>query len=441
MLSGPGRADTMGRLVGGPGNVGRASTGRNGPIRETRVSKHVLMIGRAYPPLNASGAHRPAKLAKYLPAFGWTPVVLCAGWTPENSWGGFYDPLLAARPDVCRTVRVPYPARPSSLVGRATDQLLPMVFPYRAPFGFTRRLLAAAEALVRRETFDALWSTYKPGLSHYVASRIARRHGVPWVADFRDIADQYDLGVWRFRHEVRQEVLACRWASAVATVSRPLADRLAARYPVPVYVIPNGFDPDDFPPAPDGPLATFTISYFGAVYGERNPRPLFEAIDRLAASNQVRFEDVQIRFYGSRADHVERMAQPYECRRIVECLPRLPHGEMVRAQQQSAVLLLLSHRTFPGLVTGKVFDYLGAGRPILDVPGGGVTGELLDETRAGIGVGDPQEIAQVVHQWYEEWKATGTVAWRGVPRRIAAYSRKEQAGRLAQVFDSLCGRG
>jgi glycosyltransferase involved in cell wall biosynthesis len=400
------------------------------------MNKKVLLIAHHFYPSNASGAHRPAKLAKYLPHFGWTPVVLCAEWTPENS-GNMYDPLLTAQPDVCRTVRVPYPAKPSSKVGRAIYWTSPVLFPYRAPFGFTRRMLAAAEDLVRQEHFDVIWSTYMPGLTHYVASRIARRYGIPWVADFRDIPDQ-DFGPWRLRHTVRQEVRACRWASALTATTTRQTERLASRYDKPAYAVFNGFDPDDFPPGRKVDPDKFTIRYFGGLSEHRNPRPLFLALDRLAEVGEVDLNEVRVEFYGASPGVVSASATGCRCCTSLVCHGRIAHAEVIELQQRSAGLLLLKLPEAGESIPAKVFEYMGSARPILNVPGDGdIVDALLHETGAGISAESPKEIAKALRRWYEEWKATGTVVYRGIPEKIARYTRREQAGQLARIFDSM----
>ena len=283
---------------------------------------------------------------------------------------------------------------------------------------------------------NVVWSTCWPGLTHYVAGRLARRHKIPWVADFRDLPDQ-KLSRWQLAYTVRAEVRVCRNADALVTVSRPLADTLAGRHRVPVHVIYNGFDPDDFPPIEPGPCPKFNIAYFGILYEHRDPRPLFAAMDLLLERGQVDGGEVRIQFYAASLKHLENEIKSFRCYPLIEAHPRIPHGEMVRLQQQAAVLLLLSCSTTRGVMTGKIFDYLAARRPILDVPGGDVTKALLQETRAGASGETPEEIAAIFLEWYKEWKQTGTVAYHAIEEQVGRYSRREQAGQLAAIFDSL----
>lgn len=400
------------------------------------MSKRVLMVTRAFYPNNVTGSHRPAKLAKYLPKFGWTPVVVCADWTAENSQG-CYDPGLAARPDVCRTVRVPYNIS-YSLWGKVVNRLTRALWPYKAPLGLYRNLRAAAEELVAEEPFDAIWSTFMPGLTHSVACRVSRQHGIPWVADFRDLPDQtYDTA--RGRRWVRIERKVCRHAAALVTVSPDLVERLAGRYDAPVHAIMNGFDPDNYPPSSVDSSEKFTIRYFGRLYPHRHPGPLFEAIDMLTDKGTIAPGSLGVEFYGTNPRDVAARSIGYKCAEIVECRPRVSIGEMVRLQQSATVLLLLKSSE-AGSVPAKVFDYLGVRRPILNVPGDGtIVDGILAETQAGVSSGDTKQIAEVLQEWYDEWQATGWVRYRGVPDKLLPYTREYQAGQLAQVLDSVCG--
>ena len=399
------------------------------------MSKRVLMITRAYYPNNSSGTHRPAKFAKYLPRFGWTPVVLCADWTPENS-DGYFDPSLAAIGDVCETIRVPYTLPPSGSLKRRVRILTEILWPFRAPLGFASALRRAAEDAVRRESFDAVWSTYRPGLTHWVASQVSRRHGIPWVADFRDLPDQTHKD-WRAQRAVREEVAICTGARALVATSRPLADQLATRHTAPVHVILNGFDADDYPKVADERIETFTIGHFGFVYEFRDPRPLFGALDILARERQVDLDDVRVLFYATPIATVIPLAKPYACARIVQCLDNLPHREMAVVQQRTAVLLVLQSSEGGGSIPAKLYDYMATRRPVLNIPGdGGPIDELVRQTNIGFTSGDPAEIARILLAWYREWKATGSVRFAGEPQ-VLAYTREGQAAQLARILDSV----
>jgi glycosyltransferase involved in cell wall biosynthesis len=400
------------------------------------MSKRVLLIARAYYPSTFAGSHRVAKFAKYLPKFGWTPVVLTADWNAENS-SGCYDAGLAAQPDVCKVVRVPYQVPRSRSPASVLLHLTELIWPYEAPFRFTRDMLNAAEALGAREPFDVIWSTFASGLAHYVADRVSRKYGLPWVADFRDLPDQASDS-WSARRAVKAETQVCVSARALTVTCRPQADKLASRHRAPVSVIPNGFDPEDYPPAGATRSDLFTVAYFGILYAYRDPVPLFAALDLLADKGDIDPNDVRVRFYGSNAGFIQSRLAGHRCGRMVECCPRVPVNEMLRLEQAAVVLLLLKSPEAGGSVPSKLFEYMAAGRPILNVPGDGdVVDAILGETRAGLSAAQPADIARVLKLWYDEWKRAGWVAGKGIPDKVALYSREVQARQLAEILDSL----
>ncbi|MCX5672206.1 MAG: hypothetical protein NTU94_12885 [Planctomycetota bacterium] len=408
------------------------------------MDKRVLILGYWFYPSTQPGAHRIGKMVKYLPRHGWSPTVLCAECTPENS-GLCYDPLMAARGDPCETVRIPHnPDWGKTRLGRALEwaQLWceNVLHPYHEPAAFFRRMLAAAERLVARTQFDALWASGKPWVVHAVASEISRRHRIPWIAEFRDLADQFSDG-WIIRRTLREEMRVCSTARALVVVSPMHVKRLESRHRIPVHLIYNGFDPADYTVAEAVNQEKFVIGFFGSVYLDRDPRPLFKALDLLRQDPRVRLADIAIRFYGPRHYRIDRFLAGYDCQDVVKWHPRVPYAEMVRLLKRCAILLLLKGPGVWGAVTSNIFVYLGARRPILNVPGdGNVVDGLLAETQGGISLGEPQRIADAIAAWYQEWKATGTVQCRSLPEVVARYSRERQAEQVARLLDSIIGQ-
>jgi len=128
------------------------------------------MLAEFYHPNSTAGAHRPVKLAKYLPRFGWSPTVLCAEWTAGNC-GGTYDPSLEGK-DSCPTHRVPHPAPPSTIPARILGRIRREFSPQLYPKSFARVLLREAMGLCQRERFEVLWATFSPGSTLEAASAV-----------------------------------------------------------------------------------------------------------------------------------------------------------------------------------------------------------------------------------------------------------------------------
>ncbi len=398
--------------------------------------KTLLMLADAYYPLTLAGAHRPAKLAKYLSEYGVWPIVLCPDWTPANS-GGFHDPALGSEADVCETIRVPTAGFPRSVAGRACRRLEETWWPYHAPVASAATMLERASRLARERRIDAIWSTFAPAYPHVVAAALVEQLGVPWIADFRDLPDQ------TYRDErttriVELELRTCAKARALVVPSDQLAARLASRHRAPVHVIPNGFDEDDYPVSALAPTDRFTLRYFGILYEFRDPRPLFAAIDQLVASGAIERDRLAIEFYGTDPASVDRLRAGFECRDQVSAKPRVGRAEMFELQRSATVLLNMQSAEAGGAVPSKLTEYLGARRPILNVPGdGGAIDALVASTRAGVTVSDAPSIASALRPWLAEWKATRAVRWCGDDAERARYARRRQSRVLADVVASV----
>ncbi|MFH1731614.1 MAG: glycosyltransferase [Planctomycetota bacterium] len=409
-------------------------------------TRRVLIISRAYYPHCSPGSHRIAGIAKHLPEFGWTPVIVCPDWTPQNCFERC-DASLQCR-DTCEVVRVPYAVHagytPAALWHRLLNRMHHWSLPHLAPLRLLRDLEARAERLLSERTFDAIVASHPPTMALTAAARVSEKSGVPWVADLRDLVvgrrPTPPLCPLKRLH-VRRHAAVRRSARALVTVSPPLAERLAQQHPgTPVDVVCNGFDPDNYADGvePDGDR--FTMAYCGEIMSTESPALLFDALDHILRSGAEKLQRFRLRFYGTTPAKVERHLKGRRCAQLVHVMGRVPFDESIRAQQEANALLVLSCPGTKGILTSKVFEYLGARRPILAVPSdGGVIDLLLEETRAGKIGRTAEEIADILLDWVAEWKENGGPAWHGRAGAVEQYTRRSQAARMAQVLDRAVG--
>ena len=401
------------------------------------MKKRSLLLSQYYYPCNAPGSHRCAKLAKYLPRFGWKPVVLCAEAVPENSLG-LYDTRLEGQ-DPCETIRVSYPHYPIRTVqGLIEYFILDRYARQISPWALYRRMMERGREVLKQQRFDVLWATSPSIMTLNVAGRLAKEFGLPFVADLRDLVHEtHTKPDITCRWQTRLEMKVCKAADALIIVTEPLGQWLAERHDVPVHVIPNGFDPDDFPPVDDRKTKHFDIVYAGSVYSGRNPTPLLDALDIILEEGHD-ISKLRLQFYGVDDFTLAPFIDGRRCRDVTFVEDRIPLHDMIRVMQRASVLLLLSH-VQPGILPYKIFEYLAAGRTVLSIPGdNSSTDNLLRETAAGVSSADPAEIAVLLKRWYAQWQAEGELPFRGKPDKIAQYTRIKQAQRTAEVLDSLC---
>jgi glycosyltransferase involved in cell wall biosynthesis len=226
-------------------------------------------------------------------------------------------------------------------------------------------------------------------------------------------------------------------------VSDPWAERLKQRYPShEISTVPNGFDPDDFSPRPSL-TQKFTITYAGVLYrGQRDPTVLFATLRKLIQGGILRPDDIRVRFYVPPEPWLTPLIQRYQLEEVVQVNGLIRRSEVLQREMESQLLLLLSW-TNPkdsGLHTGKLFEYLGARRPILAIGGNrGAMTQVLDETKAGAHLCLEEEIGDFLTRAYREYKREGAVMYRGDASAISRYSHIEMSRSFADALDRVIG--
>lgn len=415
---------------------------------------------------------RLGKFAKYLAQLGWEPFVL----TADEVKG--YSQDLRVQTDETNIFRAPYFALGSAISYELTDgqrtvyQTQPKVSTWKKvlyksirlmepvytlpviriltlePIGWYSHALKKGLEILCKEKFDIIFSSYGPSTSHLVASKLHRQTGIPWVAEFRDL--------WSLNHYVRKiqpfhflekklEKKVMKGCDLLVTVSEPWAEQLQGLHSKKVAVIHNGFDEEDY--LENVPLTTkFTITYTGNIYpGKRDPQTLFKAIAELEEEGKISPNDFEVRFFGGGTlTSLLPAIRHYNLEGIVRIYGLVSFEESIRKQKESTVLLLLGWNDprEGGTYTGKVFEYLGARRPILAGSlKGDVVDELLRETGAGVVVNEVNEIKVLLSQWTKEFKESADILSYFKPdsAAISRYTRKQEAAKLAQLLEEVSG--
>jgi hypothetical protein len=259
---------------------------------------------------------------------------------------------------------------------------------------------AVRSGLALRSTWapHLIYSSGPPHSGHIVAARLASRLGVPWIAELRDLwADNpYDdhLAIARrMQDSLARKTLA--QAAACAVVTAMAKTQMDAIVRGPVIVAYNGYDPEDFAGLENVEpfdLQRLTILHAGTIYaGRRDPTPLFQAIQTLG--NRAR--EVRCLFFHDSRKSVASLVRHFALEHCVEIHAQVPRAEMLRLERQVDILLECRW-TDPkgdGVIPGKLFEYIGARRPILSI--GSTTAEaaqIVRESERGLVSSDPTEI-------------------------------------------------
>jgi glycosyltransferase involved in cell wall biosynthesis len=413
----------------------------------------VLLVTMYFPPAGGGGVQRPLKFATHLPALGIETHVLA----PDDPKWLYSDPGLAP-PTQAWIHRARYLGPRASrladeLHGRGGLDLLS-----RQARSLSRRVLVpdenvawnltaipAAVRIVRSEGIDVVLTTSPPNSVHLIGAAVKRVTGVRWVADLRDsIASHPHRRVERAAVRAKEKVsasvarLVARQADVIVAASDAIAAEALGLEPTGVVTtILNGADFDDFAGLEYRRGDRFRITHTGSFFGKRDPRPFLSA---LAESG---LQDIVARFVGDFRVADRDWAEPLELGDRLELIPHVSRREALALQRDSDALLLLipdAGGRGQGVLSGKVFEYLAAERPILAaVPPEGAAAELIRETGAGV-VAAPDDVpalTRALAELHAAWTAgslDGTALSADDRERLGRGARVEE---LAEVLRGL----
>jgi glycosyltransferase involved in cell wall biosynthesis len=316
------------------------------------------------------------------------------------------------------------------------------------PFALVRAL-----SLLRKDRCRIIYTVSHPNSTHLVGLLLKRLTGKPWVADFKDAwmtgqRGEPDMPRWRAGIERRMEAMVMTAADEVVSVSRPIIDSLIGIYGrngrnSRFSVITNGFDPLDFADrkAEGKHSSRLTIAYLGTLWDDISCRNFVQALEELVAERTRLRGKIRVLFVGNIRGLREReWLRNHVLRADVSFRRRVPHRESLRLMRSADVLLLLINRSVrcQGTYTQKIFQYLGAGRPILALAPPGAAADLIREAGAGLVV-DPDDLGAIrraIADLYERY-AAGRLSYAPSQTVLRRFERKRLTGDLAGLFDRL----
>jgi len=405
-----------------------------------------------FPPAGGGGVQRPLKFATHLPELGVETHVLAPDdpkWVHRDE--ELHPPTLAwvhrARYLGASGRKPAEELHGSQGLERFGKQVQLLGRRFLVPdenVGWNLTAIPAAIRIVRSEGIDVVLTTSPPSSVHLIGAAAKKATGVKWVADLRDslVAHPHRRAerlVVRAKEQGEHAVarLVARSADAITCVSDAIAEEMRERSPAGgVVTIANGADFDDFAGLERRPSDRFRLTHAGSFFGKRDPRPFLTALGRSG------LEDVVVRFLGDFRSADRGWAETLELGERLELIPYAPRRRSLELQRDSEALLLLipdAGGRGKGVLSGKVFEYLAAERPILAVvPPDGAAADLVRATGAGVVVApdDVDGMVAALRALHAQWLA-GTLdvslpdEWR---RKV---SRRARAEDLVRVLEQV----
>jgi glycosyltransferase involved in cell wall biosynthesis len=423
------------------------------------MSRRVLVISYFYPPFASVGAVRVSKMTRYLRDAGWESHVLT---TADDDRTGDLELEVPAENITRVSQGFDVLAVPRLLTGRRrvegagyqgargwkSEMLWYASHLYRnvacfpdPQVGWLRPAIRAGRKLIDEFKPDIILSSALPHTATLAAASLAKSSGLPWVAELRDL--------WTANHNFRRmpplgaierglERRVLRRANAIVTVSQGWADRLARVANRPVHVVPNGFDPNDYPDVPPDPV--FTLAYTGMFYnGRQDPMPVLNAIAELARAGEITPQTFRLRLVGYYLNPILARAESAGVLPFVRVDPPAPHREALAIQRRAAALLFFDWVSGEekDWYSAKIYEYLGAGRPVLSIgPTDSVVARLLASTNAGRVAGSAGEARTILGRWIEQFRRTGRAGDNPVQDAIGGLTRQAAARTMGAVLDT-----
>ena len=375
--------------------------------------KRVLIVTYYWPPTGGSGVQRWVKFSKYLPSFGWQPVI----YTPSNPERLAVDESLLkeipAEAEIIRTpIREPYDiyrrffgkkegkdqvnplnAQKKSLKQKFAVLVRGNFFIPDPRVGWVKPSVEFLKGYLREHPVDVIVTTGPPHSVHLIGLGVKKATGLRWIADFRDPWTEMfyfkHMGlspVAKARHRsLEQQVLD--GADGIISVTPLVQKDFQARTSTKVHLITNGYDEEDFADIPERTDGEFRIVHTGLFASDGNPLNLWDVLKEMCAEDGEFRKALRIKLIGKTDREITAALEERGLGPNLQDEGYLPHDVTVK-EQSGADILILPLRQEPEyrkVLPGKIFEYLAARRPVLGIgQEDGAAAAVLEETGAGM---------------------------------------------------------
>ncbi len=421
----------------------------------------VLIITYYWPPAGGSGVQRWLKFVKYLQEFDIESIIYTAddpeyalldnslqNEVPENIkilkqpiWepNKFLSKLKSKQQQTSAGFLNPNP----SFFERILHYVRANFFIPDARKYWVKPSIKYLSEYLNNNQIDLIISTGPPHSMHLIAMELKKTFPLKWIADFRDpwtdldYFHQLPLSKNSKRKHQNLEKKVLEMADAVIVVGETMKKNYQKSNNN-IHVITNGFDSgfDNDIVALD---SKFTITHIGLMNADRNPILLWEVLSEMINEDLQFAKDLQVKLIGRSADGIYKSIKKNKLENKVQFISYLPHDKVIKHQISSQILFIAVNNVpaAKGIITGKIFEYLQANRPILAIaPEDGDLAKIINNTRSGTVVGfeKKKELKKVILDLYRLYKSDNL---KIESKNIDQYHRRNLTKRLADLIKNI----
>ncbi|MDN3691935.1 glycosyltransferase family 4 protein [Chryseobacterium tructae] len=427
--------------------------------------KKILIITYYWPPAGGPGVQRWLKFAKYLPDFGWKPVI----YTPENpSYPLVDETLMKDVPEDIEIVRTkiwePYQlaeklnksnkkfkagqfdvGKNQSWKSKLSIWVRGNFFIPDARVFWVKPSIQFLEKYLKENKIDTIVTSGPPHSLHLIGLGLKEKlPDLKWIADFRDpwteISYYTHLKLTKSSDKKHRQLESAVFKNADITLATSYTDAENFRKAgANAICITNGFDESDSSEKAKEqsiPNKAFVLSYIGVLEQLRNPDNLWKALDELVTENTEFAQYFSLKFVGRIDDKILQSIESSSLKNHILNLGYLPHGKAVEEMQTSEMLLITNfpNESSKGIIPGKIFEYLASGKQILSFgPDQADVAKILEETHAGkhFSYNDSETVKKFILEKFELWK-NGNISEN--TQQIEQFSRKNLTQQLVGIL-------
>lgn len=420
----------------------------------------VLIITYYWIPAGGSGVQRWLKFVKYLRNFGVEPVV----FTVDNpSYPIVDNSLVNDVPEKIVVIKNPI-FEPNNILSifkkKETKTSAGFLNPNPSFFGkmlqyvranyfipdarkfWVKSSVKKLKKYLSENRIDTIITTGPPHSVHLIGLGLKKQLKVKWIADFRDPWTDIDYfhqlpltkKSKKKHQQLEQEVL--KTADEVLVVGKTMQTNFKS-FSKNIHIITNGYDTERVLKENVVLDKKFSITHIGLMNADRNPKILWKVLAEISSENKEFSNDLQLKLIGKVAKEVDEELSKYQFKNI-EKVDYVPHKEVKKYQRKSQVLLLAINQVPSAkmIITGKIFEYLQAKRPILAIgPKDGDLAEILQQTNSGtiVDFNDEEKAKSVILELYQHYKNENLSV---NSKNIEQYHRKSLTKELVEILKS-----
>ncbi len=361
----------------------------------------VLVIAYYFPPIGLSGVQRTLKFVKYMKDYNWEPTVLTAG--NIGYYAHDYSLVKEIEDLNIRIIRT-HGKEPNAILKKYGTIKLPnekirkffnrisqTVFIPDNKKSWSNKAVKLASELLEKEHFDAIFVTCPPFSSFIAANSIKKKFNIPVLVDYRDLwfgsyFAFYPTPIHQYLHK-RLEYKALKDVDRIVVTNRKIKEKLLKFYKFltfeDVVIISHGYDIKDFENVkPIQKTNDRMILTYSGIFMEYNtPKYLLKAFKKITIERPDIASKIELHFVGFLRKENLKLIRKLNIQEFVKDFGYMNHSDAIQKIISSDVLWLMvgKKRNIDAILPGKLYEYIGARKPILGcVPEGAAKMSLAE---------------------------------------------------------------